>query len=264
MVRFRKQGAQAKRNITEQSAEFRWRQSYSWVLLLIPLVTGGVYLSQQDTWFPIGTIQLSGTFQYIDQNEVESTLQKYVGEGFFSLDIRQVQQSISDNSWTESVSIRRIWPDRLDIRIVEKKPVARWDDSRLLSYRAVVYQANTDAFKQLPLVYAVNSSPEKILYSYYQLAERFGAFNEEVIGVAMDSRGALSIELASGLKIKVGRDDIERKVERLATIYKQQIQPRRDEIELLDLRYSNGFAVSWKKEALRNRSEASLWGNTNV
>ncbi|MCH8177355.1 MAG: cell division protein FtsQ/DivIB [Proteobacteria bacterium] len=99
----------------------------------------------------------------------------------------------------------------------------------------------------------------------YELpAIRFDALNEKLVSVAMDSRGALDIELASGLKIKVGRDDIEYKVERLATIYQQQIQPRRDEIERLDLRYSNGFAVAWKKEVLRDRSEASLWRNTNV
>jgi cell division protein FtsQ len=227
-------------------------------------VTSGVYLSQQDTFFPIRTIQLSGTFQYIDQKEVESTLQAFIGKSFFSLDIQQVQQTISDKSWADSVSIRRIWPDRLNIRIVEKKPVARWDSEHLISHKAAVYHANTDAFRQLPLVHAVNSSPEKILYRYYQLATRFDALNEKLVSVAMDSRGALEIELASGLKIKVGRDDIDRKVERLVTIYQQQIQPRRDEIELLDLRYSNGFAVSWKKEVLRGRSEASLWGNTNV
>ncbi|MEE8365351.1 MAG: FtsQ-type POTRA domain-containing protein [Gammaproteobacteria bacterium] len=264
MIRFSKQGTQAKRNLTEQLDEFQWRRSYSWVLLLLPLVSSGVYLSQQGTFFPIRTIQLSGTFQYIDQQEVESTLQAFIGESFFSLDIQQVQQTISDKSWADSVSIRRIWPDRLNIRIVEKIPVARWDSEHLISHKAAVYHANTDAFRQLPLVHAVNSSPEKILYRYYQLATRFDALNEKLVSVAMDSRGALDIELASGLKIKVGRDDIDRKVERLVTIYQQQIQPRRDEIELLDLRYSNGFAVAWKKEVLRDRSEASLWRNTNV
>ncbi|MFV2032690.1 MAG: cell division protein FtsQ/DivIB [Gammaproteobacteria bacterium] len=264
MIKFRKPDAQAKRYSTGQSAEFQWRRSYNWILLLVPLLVTWVYLSQQDTLFPIRTIQLSGTFQYIDQKEVEATLQEYIGEGFFSLDIYQVQKKLADKSWADSVSIRRIWPDRLNIRIVEKKPVARWDNEQLISDRAVVYRASTDAFKQLPLVYSVNSRPDEILYRYYRLATRFETLDEKVVSVKMDSRGALDIELASGLKIKVGRDDIERKVERLLTIYLSQIQPRRNEIELLDLRYSNGFAVAWKKDALRGRSEASIWGNTNV
>ena len=230
----------------------------------MPFLATGVYLSQQDTLLPIRTIQLSGSFQYIDQKEVESTLQAYIGEGFFSLDIHEVQKTLAHKSWAESVSIRRIWPDRLNIKIVEKKPVARWDDKHLISDRAVVYAASTSEFEHLPLVSSVNTSPEKILVRYYRLALRFRPLDETVISVLMDSRGALDIELASGLKIKVGRDDIERKIERLATIYLQQIQPRRSEIDLVDLRYANGFAVAWKKEVLKGRSEASLWSNTNV
>ena len=264
MIRYRKQGAQAKRQDPAQPAEFEWRRSYTWLLLLLPFLATGAYLSQRDTLFPIRTIQLSGTFQYIDQKEVEATLQVIIGEGFFSLDIHQLENTLAQKSWAESVSIRRIWPDRLNIEIVEKKPVARWDNNHLISHRAVVYHVDIEAFNQLPLVNSVNTRPEKILYRYYQLAARFDRLNEKVIGVQMDSRGALSIELSSGLKIKVGRDDIDHKIERLMTIYLEQILPRRDEIELIDLRYSNGFAVAWKKELLQDHNEAALWSNTNV
>ncbi len=96
MVRIHKQGAQANRSLTEQSAEFEWRRSYNWIFLLLPLLIGGLYQSQQDTLLPIRTIELSGTFQYIDQKEVEATLQTFIGEGFFSLDIHQVQRALSN------------------------------------------------------------------------------------------------------------------------------------------------------------------------
>ncbi len=79
-----------------------------------------------------------------------------------------------------------------------------------------------------------------------------------------DGRGALEIQLENGLTIKLGRTDIEHKITRFVAIYRQQIYPRRDEIQALDLRYSNGFAVAWKKEVLQSRDEASLWGNNNV
>ena len=47
-------------------------------------------------------------------------------------------------------------------------------------------------------------------------------------------------------------------------IYDSQILPRRDQIQRLDLRYSNGFAVAWKKEALQRQDKASIWSNSNV
>jgi cell division protein FtsQ len=213
---------------------------------------------------PIRTIQLTGTFQYIDQKEVELSVQKYIGEGFFSLDINQVQKTLSEKPWTDSISIRRVWPDRLKIVIVEKRPVARWDNRHLLSDRAVVFQAKTGPFSELPLVHGAGNNPGQMLHLYYRLANQFAGLNETLVAVRKDSRGALDMQLENGLKIKVGRSDIERKIARFVVIYRQQIQPRQAEIQQLDLRYSNGFAVAWKKEALKSRDEASLWRNNNV
>jgi len=265
MFSFRNKAAQAKRKSSATSrVEFKWHRAYNWLLLLMPFIGGAVYLSYQDTMLPIKTIQLSGTFQYIDQKEVEATVQQFIGEGFFSLDINRVQKALSDKPWTESISIRRVWPDRLNIVIVEKRPVARWDKNHLLSDKAVVYQAKTRAFAGLPVVHTAGNNPTQMLHLYYRLASQFAGLSETVVAVRKDSRGALDIQLGNGLKIKVGRSDIERKIARFAVIYRQQIQPRQEKIQQLDLRYSNGFAVAWKKEILKSRDEASLWRKSNV
>ena len=265
MFSFRNKTAQARRKSpTANRFEFRWHRSFKWLLILMPFIAGAAYISQQDTLMPIKTIQLSGTFQYIDQQEVESTVRQFIGEGFFSLDINRVQKTLGDKAWAESISIRRVWPDRLNIIIVEKRPVARWDKNHLLSDKAVVYQAKTKAFAELPLVHTAGSNPGQMLHLYYRLASQFAGLNESVIAVRKDSRGALDMQLDNGLTIKVGRSDIERKIARFVMIYRQQIQPRLDQIQQLDLRYSNGFAVAWKKELLQSRDQASLWRNNNV
>jgi len=196
--------------------------------------------------------------------QVESALEIYIGQGFFSLDIHQLQQSIKASPWTETVSVRRIWPDRLRVVIHERKPVARWDDKHLLSDRAQIYQANSADFSHLPLVNAVNHQPAWVLREFYQLQARFESVDERLVMLQVDSRGAFNVELINGLQIKLGRDDVGRKIDRLVDIYQQQILPRREQIERLDLRYSNGFAVAWKKEALQGSDKASIWSNSNV
>ena len=264
MISFRSKGAQARKKATVNRPEMVWRSSYGWVLMLLPLLGGVGYLSQQETLLPIKTIQLSASFQNIDQEEVESSLQQFIGEGFFSLDINRVQKTLGDKPWAEAVSIRRIWPDRLRITIIENKPVARWDSDHLISDKAVVFRAHTENFARLPEVSSSSDSANRILRLYYQLETRLGALNEQLAVLRKDSRGALDIELKNGLKIKFGREDIERKIARFVAIYPQHIYPRRDQIRQLDLRYSNGFAVAWKIEALQNGDEALLWGNNNV
>lgn len=265
MFSFRKSSGQAKKKkASESNFEFKWRGIYTWLLIIVPLFGGVSYLVQNHTFLPIKTIQLSGTFQHIDQQEVEKALRPFVGEGFFSLDIQKVRNSLSDKSWAESVSIRRVWPDRVMIKIVEKKPLARWDDDHLLSDKAKIFEANAKSFESLPLVFGSNVEPKQVLQQYYDFSEKFRLLNETINRINIDSRGAVDIELAGGFKIKLGRDNVDSKIERLVSIYAQQIKPRRTEIQQLDLRYSNGFAVAWKKEALIDRDEASLWRNNNV
>lgn len=256
--------AQRKKKAAAEPVSMRWRKSYNWLFLLVPVMLAGFYLQQIDQVLPIRTIQLSGSFKNLDQKEVEATLRQFIGQGFFSLDIDQVQKTLHEKSWTESVSVRRIWPDKLKVMIHEKVPVARWDERHLLSESARVYLADTSAFSHLPLVNAVNHQPAWILQQYYQLEQRFSSVDERLVAVGVDSRGALDIELINGLQIKFGRQDIEHKINRLVSIYLQQIQPRREQIRRLDLRYSNGFAVAWKKEVLQANDKASIWSNSNV
>jgi cell division protein FtsQ len=265
MFKFRKQSNQAKRKLpATQPASFQWRKSYNWIFLLLPILLGGFYLDRAEQILPIRTIQLSGTFENLDQQAIETTLHQYIGQGFFSLDIHELQQTLHANSWTDSVSVRRVWPDKLRIMIKEKKPIARWDDEHLLSDSARVYLADTGPFSHLPLVHAANHQPIWVLQQFYRLEARFNSVDERLVALHIDSRGALDVELINDLQIKLGRGNIDHKIDRLVNIYQQQILPRREQIRRLDLRYSNGFAVAWKKEVLQASDKASIWSNGNV
>lgn len=265
MFKFRKRSAQAKRTTpASQASSLQWRKSYNWIFLLLPLVLAGYSLTRADEMLPIRAIQLGGSFENLDQAEVEQALQQYLGQGFFSLDIHQLQQLLHQKSWTESVSVRRIWPDKLRVTIIEKQPVARWDEGHLLSDTASVYPADTTLFAHLPIVHAASHRPQWALHRFYALQARFDSVDERLLALRVDSRGALDVELINGLKIKLGQQDIDRKIDRLVSIYLEQILPRREQIRRLDLRYSNGFAVAWKKELLQGRDKASIWSNSNV
>lgn len=266
MFKLRKKiSPQARRKVkASPSLSLHWRKSWNWSLLLLPLLLGGLYLAQAERLFPVRSVQLMGDFDYLDRGEVEAGLQEYLGQGFFSLDIHRLQRSLEDMAWSETVSVRRIWPDRIRVTMHEKKPVARWDEQHLLSESARVYPADTGAFGHLPRVHAANHEPAWVLLQFYRLQARFDAVDERVVSLRVDSRGAFDVELINGLQIKLGREDIDHKIDRLVSIYQQQILPRRERIERLDLRYSNGFAVAWKKEVLQANDKASIWSNSNV
>ena len=265
MFKWKSRKVQAQRKLAgAPTTSWRWRKSYNWIFLLVPLAFATAWVWRLDAIMPIRTIQLAGSFEHLDQAEVEAMLRPYIGQGFFSLDIRSLQQNLHARPWADTVSVRRVWPDKLKVVIVEKKPLARWDDEQLLSDRAVVFAADTARFAHLPLLHAVNHPPDWLLARYRELAERFAAVDETIVALRVDSRGAFDVELINGLEVRLGRSDVERKLARLVSIYGDQILPRREQIRRLDLRYSNGFAVSWKADALRDNDKAALWSNSNV
>ena len=268
MIKLSSKAAQATRKnstVSKSSPQFVWRPAYNLIFLLIPLIALISYIDQVDHLFPIKRIHLSGSFDYIEQASVESELEELLGQGFFSIDIHQLQKQLRQNSWVDTVSVRRIWPHQLKISVIEKVPVARWDDKHLLSNKAVVFKGKANEFKDLPLIFAANAESEHILNRYKLYRGLFQQLNESVYSVKEDSRGAIDIRLADGLEIKLGRSEVEKKLSRLMTIYDSEIKPRRDAIERLDLRYSNGFAVAWKADWIKQQSEAaSIWSNKNV
>ena len=266
MLKWRKKTVgQAKRKAKARpSISLRWQKSWNWSLLLLPLLLAGYSLAQIEQLMPVRSIQLQGEFVHLDQAEVETTLQSYLGEGFFSLDILELQRELQDLAWTETVSIRRIWPDKVRVAILEKRPIARWDGEHLLSDSARVYAANSQAFAHLPLVHAANHPPAWVLGQFERLQTRFASVDERLVSLRVDSRGAFDLQLINGLQVKLGREQIDRKIDRLVGIYIEQILPRREQIQRLDLRYSNGFAVAWKKEVLQANDKASIWSNSNV
>jgi len=202
MFKFRKQARQARRQLPSRPLRsLQWRKSYNWVFLLPPLLLAGVYLEQVEQLLPIRKIQLSGTFENLDKQEVETMLQQYIGQGFFSLDIYQLQQTLYARAWTDTVSVRRVWPDKLKVMIKEKNPVARWDDQHLLSDSARVYLADTGPFGHLPVVHAVNHQPAWVLAQFYRLQARFDSVDEPLLALYVDSRGAFDVELINGLQI---------------------------------------------------------------
>ena len=61
--------------------------------------------------------------------------------------------------------------------------------------------------------------------------------------VSVTPRHAWQIRLDSGTVLELGRDQVEARLARLASVYDRTIAPLNRRIEYVDLRYPNGFAV---------------------
>ena len=246
-----------------EKPQFVWKKSWNIGLLLALLLVTLIYLSRGEEMFPVNRFEVVGELQHQQQQPIATLLEQFQGQGFFALPIHQLKFELLQLPWVEQASVQRIWPDRLRVSIIEKTPLARWDGQHLLSTRGDVFKAEVASFEGLPLIYASTHSPEWAMQQFFALDSAFRTVNEQLVALRIDGRAAFELMLRSGLVIKLGREQIDKKVSRLIAIYEREIQPRKALIERLDLRYSNGFAVTWKA-GTESQDKVSIWSESNV
>jgi cell division protein FtsQ len=231
------------------------------------LVVAGLILllafMPRDEWLPIDKISIRGQFEQLDTKALQQQLESYLGRGFFNVDIAEIQQQISQQPWISSVSVRRVWPNQLSVRVQEKKAFARWDDDHLLSTEAIVYAADSHKFSELPLINGYTGDSMQLLKRYVELKQRFAEQGIELNALIEDSKGALSLTLDKRLQVSLGSNHNDLKIRHLLAVYSEQIRNRSEQIEHIDFRYSNGFAIAWKKEYLEKMGQQQR-GNKNV
>jgi Cell division septal protein len=121
-------------------------------------------LSIKSISHPIKYVRIEGVFQYLSKNEVQSVVQPLVMTSFFEVDIQEIQSAVITLPWVDSISVKRIWPDAIDIKVYERKPFARWSENSLVTEQGVVFKPdNIDAFKQLTLVNGPEQQQVKVL-----------------------------------------------------------------------------------------------------
>ena len=256
--------ARKKTQVQSQSLAWSWNPRIVITLLVIALLSSVPLLLPREEWLPITKIRLSGQFKELNTEVLEKKLEVYLGQGFFSVDIQSIQQHLSSNPWVQNVSVRRIWPNQLQVRVKEKQVIARWDEQHLLSTQAQIFEANSQPYQSLPLINGYSGQTVELLQRYQQMQQQFAVHGIQITEMREDTKGSLNLLLNNHLSVSLGAVDNELKIEHFLAVYAPQIKPRAEHIEHIDFRYSNGFAIAWKKEYLQQMGELQKRGNKNV
>ena len=78
-----------------------------------------------------------------------------------------------------------------------------------------------------------------------------------VTRLQLSERRAWRMTLNDGLELRLGRDGVERRLQRFVEVYPGVLKQQLARIAAVDLRYTNGFAVQWKPDASKGASGAT-------
>ena len=244
----RRKAPQARRQQLAQPL-FDWRPPRWLVASLAVTVMVGVTLwyLPKEQWLPIDRIRLQGGFEHVDRQELKRRLDPYLGQGFFTVDIKGLQREIDGLPWVRESRVRRVWPNGLQLRVIERQPVARFDDRRLLDSNGELFTADARQFMDLPLVRGYAEESREVLEHYARLKPRFTALGLEIREWVEDDKGALRLRLDNDMELRIGSRNRDGRIAQFLAVWPKYIKPQQELISAIDFRYSNGFAVAWKK-----------------
>jgi len=199
------------------------------------------------TALPIKYVRTEGVFQYLSKDEVKTTLEPLVRTGFFDADVQAIHAAVSTLPWVESVTVKRVWPDAIDIKVHERKPFVRWGEKSLISDQGVVFTPkNIEPFEDLLVLTGPDQQHGKVLEIMKGVRTVLADQSLELVEFNINNRWAWKLKLANGLEILLGRNEQLKKLQRFLKTLTVLQQEQIDAMEVVDLRYPNGYAVSWK------------------
>lgn len=216
------------------------------VILLALIFYGGYRLSQQEI-LPIKKIHALGQFRHINEAVLRDVVAGSLNGGYFVVSMSKVKQDIEKLPWVSVASVRRVWPDTLAITVAEQQAIAVWKKGGLLNKQGDVFTPDRKSYPHGLPVFDGPAGLQRLMMSTYQRAETaLYPLQLRVTQIKMDARRAVTLVLSNGMTLLLGRDDTESRLMRFARVYQKVLVQRQQEIKKIDMRYSNGLAISWR------------------
>ena len=197
------------------------------------------------TALPIRRVHIEGEFKHLDPEHLQEVVVGVVDAGFFRVDVARVRERLLDEPWIREATIRRVWPESLHVSIVEQTPVARWGEQALLNKQGDIFAPPREALpaRMVRLDGPLGAEVE-VLTAYRHMRTRLAGIGLDIVALELSARHAWRLELAGGKEIAFGRRDVETRLVRFLAAWRQGLGDVWPRIGRVDLRYTNGFAVS--------------------
>ncbi len=221
-------------------------------LVFVALGLGGLALwaARHPAW-ALGGITVHGDVAHQNEVTFRAHLLPRLQGSFLTLDLQEVKRLFEGVPWVRQAVVQREFPNRLKVTLEEHRPVAWWGEAgsgRLINAQGEVFEASpdepgADGWVEL-------RGPEGYAAQVHALYEGLGPVLRRLeLGIrrlGMDSRGSWKAELDNGAVMVLGRGDADMLMRRVHTwvgTMPQLTQRYGRDLESVDLRYPNGYAV---------------------
>lgn len=238
------------------SAPLRLRSFVFGMVSLLVVLVGGWNLLRAHSSPHVEQLQIEGPLLRVSSAEVRAALQPLLEQEFLALDLNQAREHLSAIPWVARSRIERIWPGTLRVVIWEREPFARWNAEEVLDHEAQAFKpAPHEIPPGLVQLGGVPGREREVMAGYQQLAAKLASTPFALSSLRQDARGEWTARTVGGIELRLGQDAAEEKVPVLLGSVLNKLSDDLLQVEYIDLRYTNGFAVGWRTEPASSGSE---------
>ena len=223
------------------------------------LLAGGVLLAwtgvmalQRLPVFPLKQLVVVTAPDQVSRAQIEHTARSALSGNFFTVNLDTAQAAFERLPWVRAASLRRVWPDGIELNLEEHRAAARWTpqegEARLVNTRGEVFLAST--LEPLPAFAGPEGSSSRVLARYQEFSESLTAIGRRPTAIRLSAREAWQLKLDDGVVLELGRNQpkhpLAERLSRFTTHYasvSSSAKNRLQTIGVVDMRYPNGFAL---------------------
>ncbi len=218
-----------------------WLANLLYAVAVVLLMYAVLFLVVHLPWFPIRVVEVKGALTHVNYQQVSYIVSRDFTGNFFTLDLVRVSTAFRKLPWVRHVSVRRQWPDTLEVSVEEHVALGRWADGGLINTHGELFQAATDA--PLPVLAGPPGTQAEVAQRYEAFREILAPLKLTPVQVSMNERRAWQIKLDNGLTLALGRERVDQRLAKFVRAYADTIPRMPNPVVSVDLRYPNGFAV---------------------
>ncbi len=245
----RKRGASRNQTVRKPRHRLPWSSwlKTGWVVIMVAGLLGGSVWLQQTVSLPIRHVKVEGAFIHVQKDRLIRAIKPYVTGSFMQVNVAQLREAGHIDPWIKTIKVRRQWPDTLQLLIIERTAIAYWGDNGVIDTEGEVFYPDKATMPSgLVSLQGPAGTHQRVLHRYQEMTKQLVAIDLAIQSVSVDARRSWQVTLKHGMVIKLGRADSYQRMQRFIHVYQQGLSQFAKQIRVVDMRYTNGLAVSWK------------------
>jgi cell division protein FtsQ len=212
------------------------------LLLAILLIIGYNYL-KDPAHLPIRTVKVDGKLNYLQREQLQALIEPHLNHSFFMVDVKSIQEALSQEAWMAYSSVRRVWPDMVMVQVEEHEPLAYWGDEGLISQKMAFFKPAELPQLDLPRLNGPNDQQTAVLGMFNTLNRMLEEKQVHIVALKLNARRAWQAELNNGMQLQLGSINVVERFERFLDSYPFSLSENSNKVNYVDLRYTNGFVI---------------------